>query len=441
MSKLSSPQLIATIVCVLCLQYLLYYHVSSFRIGLNQNQPISLKLKSSFSNEVVTVPDSPDPIPRQKLNESLNGNLTNDEALSTCPITAQIKIVKMDNGQWFLQTIDENGNFKSIGGDEFYIEFRSHDNSEREHPTAVATFDDNEDGTYTLEFFEPFMTDTPSAQNSTDGGSLRVFLQYTCGIGTMAPPSRDEWSRGGYFTEIKWEKVLNVTPPIKKMPAMELSNNRTLSEYDLVLYVGDSIMENLHSGGQPPFQEKAFFVGSVANPLNTTTLNLFVDRMKFTIARGKRNVAVPANPKIAIILGSALWDVLVDMEQGPSFENHLKAIEEYIKEVKIDTESRSPEQYDLYWKLPTALHVHVVPYNARFIARYMSTSRIRKLYELQKELMEKLELPIMDYYLASYLSCYYLKPGDGRHYNPTFNKAISNQFFWGSKDRIDDKSS
>jgi hypothetical protein len=46
--------------------------------------------------------------------------------------------------------------------------------------------------------------------------------------------------------------------------------------------------------------------------------------------------------------------------------------------------------------------------------------------------MGELEMPTMDYYLASYVSCSWLEPRDGRHYVPEFNKAISNMFFFGN---------
>jgi hypothetical protein len=339
------------------------------------------------------------------------------------------------NGQWFLESLDPQGKLKFVGGDEFYIEFRSHDKLESKHPTAVAVFDDLQDGTYDLEFYRTFMKDEPVVVNETmKDGMLGIWLQYTCGIGRMAPPSKDSYTNGGYFTDIHWEKTLKYAPPIKEMPTMSLSNNRSLSEYDLVLYVGDSIMRNLNSAPRAtPFQSKSFFEKSVSNPLNSTTIDQFISMMQRTIRKGKRIVqGVPPHSKIAIILGSALWDVLVDMEQGTSYQNHLETIRKFIEQVKIDTKSQNSDHFDFYWKLPTALHVHVVRRKAGRIARYMSTSRIQQLYLFQKRLMGELELPMMDYYLASYVSCSWLEPRDGRHYVPEFNKAISNIFFFGN---------
>ena len=420
------------VVLAFILQCVILYTLTT-QIRQNQNQPWQFML-SIPSKEVVLLPDSPDPrlvikqyqILRQ---DSGDGNIT-----TTCPFTSQVRILQKDNGQWFLESLDPRGKLKSVGGDEFYIEFRSHDKLESKHPTAVAVFDDLQDGTYALEFYRTFMKDEPVMMNETmKDGMLGIWLQYTCGIGRMAPPSKDSYTYGGYFTDIHWEKTLKYAPPIKDMPTMKLSNNRTLNEYDLVLYVGDSIMRNLHMDSwQNHFQSKSFFEGSVSNPLNSATVDHFISLMQKTIKKGKRIVGVPPNAKIAIILGSALWDVLVDMEQGTSYQNHLETITKFIEQVRIETKLQNSDHFDLYWKLPTALHVHVVPKKAGQIARYMSTSRIQQLYLFQKRLMGELEMPTMDYYLASYVSCSWLEPRDGRHYVPEFNKAISNMFFFGN---------
>ena len=58
-----------------------------------------------------------------------------------------------------------------------------------------------------------------------------------------SPPFQKCGSQGRNFTDMECEKVLKVTPPIKKMPASY--RIRTLREYDLVLNVGDSMWKPL----------------------------------------------------------------------------------------------------------------------------------------------------------------------------------------------------
>ena len=48
--------------------------------------------------------------------------------------------------------------------------------------------------------------------------------------------------------------------------------------------------------------------------------------------------------------------------------------------------------------------------------KYMSYSRSLELYELQMELMKKLNIPVVDAFQTSYLSAEHMPPGDARHY-------------------------
>lgn len=43
--------------------------------------------------------------------------------------------------------------------------------------------------------------------------------------------------------------------------------------------------------------------------------------------------------------------------------------------------------------------------------------------------MEELEVPVLDFYLATHLSADWLRPHDGRHYEDAFNRKISDYFF------------
>jgi hypothetical protein len=61
--------------------------------------------------------------------------------------------------------------------------------------------------------------------------------------------------------------------------------------------------------------------------------------------------------------------------------------------------------------------------------RYMSASRSRYLYELQKSIMKSLHVPFLDLYEGTYLSSDRLYPSDGRHYRPELNRKMIGWFF------------
>jgi hypothetical protein len=61
--------------------------------------------------------------------------------------------------------------------------------------------------------------------------------------------------------------------------------------------------------------------------------------------------------------------------------------------------------------------------------RYMSESRSRYLYNLQKDIMNELNVPFLDLYEATYLSADRLYPSDGRHYKPDLNRMMLSWFY------------
>jgi hypothetical protein len=61
--------------------------------------------------------------------------------------------------------------------------------------------------------------------------------------------------------------------------------------------------------------------------------------------------------------------------------------------------------------------------------KYMSSSRMKELHELQSALMKELVVPVMDIYEASYLSADWMRPGDGRHYRPELNFEMLGWFY------------
>jgi hypothetical protein len=91
---------------------------------------------------------------------------------------------------------------------------------------------------------------------------------------------------------------------------------------------------------------------------------------------------------------------------------------------------------------PMAVHNHVVDEDRLMDAatglpslfgvdrvRYMSASRSKYIYELQRTLMKELQVPMLDLYEGTYLSSHRLYPSDGRHYRPDLNRLMLNWFY------------
>jgi len=162
-----------------------------------------------------------------------------------------------------------------------------------------------------------------------------------------------------------------------------------------------------------------------------------------------RTTKTPTKKK-ALIVGSCLWDILSanDALQGPGFEDHARACKDYVRLLR--------ERYPgvtIVWKLPMAVHIHwvdlqrVVEHDrstatlfGRNRIKYMSGSRSRYLYELQKRTMEELGVPVMDLYEATYLSADWLYPSDGRHYKPDLNRTMLGWFYPTDKNNSNSNS-
>lgn len=136
---------------------------------------------------------------------------------------------------------------------------------------------------------------------------------------------------------------------------------------------------------------------------------------------------------VAIVVGSAIWDVLIaENIQGVDFEDHLAACRAFVLDLKKKYRGRT-----IYWKSPSALHVHRVKCaDANYdyqgcldSTRYLSNSRVRFLHEKQKDLMKELNVPYLDLFDAYYLSAHYTAEGDGRHFQQDLNELILDWFY------------
>ena len=362
-------------------------------------------------------------------------------ASTNCSPTAQVKIFLVpSDGKYHMQSIDDKGNPKTVGGDEFYVSYHEGD---LDHPTAVASVQDMNDGSYILDFVEvplPFLHPIDLENSTTTPDStLVVNFQYTCFIGHMTPPSKANWTHGG--SSLVSHAFSNFPkPPVH--PFQKPVSAINLSAHDYVYAFGDSVMEQFvrakTKSDESP--KNLDFHRNVGRPFSSTELETL---WRMFLQGGDAKLKAASNG--GIIMGSAAWDILSDaaMSEGVSFCN--ETARELIRRVR----KRYPT-VPIYWKSPTALHNHMVRVprtledikranrhfdlktaNWYFVSRvkYMSTSRVEKLYHEQKDLMSELNVSVMDTYEASYLSADWLVPGDGRHYQSEFNGLMLSWFY------------
>lgn len=109
---------------------------------------------------------------------------------------------------------------------------------------------------------------------------------------------------------------------------------------------------------------------------------------------------------------------------------HLEAIEVLVYEVR-----KKYPQWGLYWKSCTALHNNVLPMEMSGVRtmKYQSHTRTYLLDKMQKRLMHKLNVPILDVFELSYeMSEFRKNPTDARHYNQDFHRIVGKYFYGGA---------
>jgi hypothetical protein len=369
-----------------------------------------------------------------------------------CSATSQVKIIPRCK-HWILQTLDKDGQPKKVGGDEFYITYT--DSANPEHPTAAAEVTDHQNGTYSLQFWEAPLYHKKHRLHGH--GRLTVVFQYMCGIGRLAPPAKDTWKTGG-ATVATYSVQTSTPPPITPFPS-SWSLSSSIKETERVVYmddfgsslldivaVGDSVMKQFVK----PLHLR---IPNIGRPLNTTTLSewkeLIRERLPTTTAleENSNNNAVGASKKSTILLlSSHAWDLLETDNIG-GFPDHEQALRDLLSFVRTDY-----PQVKVFWKSPTALHVHV-PFldeqqqssnnnnnNKRKQQmlinrlRYMSASRSYELYQRQRRIVttEFQDVSFLDVYRASYVAADATFRGDGRHYQPDWNIMTVNWFLRAS---------
>jgi len=380
--------------------------------------------------------------------------LKDESGTSWCNITSNLLIVleRDENGnddRWVLQSHSFDGERKTMGGDEYHVTWtQGHHNNENgtaapSLPTAVATAFDRNDGTYDLRFVAPprgpgELSSTPDDTLFPDtNGTLRVTLQYSCGQGAIPQNEKDDWRSSGCLNYVYEKEDVPAPPYVTRFippnggrlsPSSELIN---LTKYDKVVAVGDSVMRGfivkdpeLKNVIEPETtKDNSYYYENIAAPLDSDNLAKFHewiqrDLDKFSSVRNNT----------ALIVGSAAWDILrPEVTQGRQFTNHQQSIKKLVNWIKTEYPA-----VDLYWLSPMAIHIHAVQEKnvKNGLMRYMSSSRSRYLYDVQKMIMEEMDVTFLDVYKATFLSAEQHWPvGDGIHYKKEFCRMMLDWFY------------
>lgn len=344
--------------------------------------------------------------------------------LANCSTTSQVRILQYSDDSWKLISLDTMGNNKTVGGDEYYVTYTDVSSS---NTTLVAFAHDNGEGSYTLDF----STTPMNPVNITGYGNLTVYLQYTCGIGAMGQPVKNKWVTGG-SCEASWSRD-NITTPSYRIFSPPTDSGIDFSPYSLVIGYGDSLIEGLfrHKYTKTMYLYRpnttSYHAGTDLE-LNNKTVDLLMDKL-----REWHNQELNQS-NVALVTGSAVWDLLSKDTVDPDFASHLEGVRQYVKRLQQEYPN-----VPLYWKAPSPFHAQQLPSNChthptcKWRTKYLSNSRARVLYEKQKSLMAELGIPFLDLWEAYYLSGdHMLTVTDGRHYSSALNILMQSWFYRGN---------
>jgi len=293
------------------------------------------RLDTSFQ---IVVPIEPD---REVIKVELQKKQEDEIPWGNCESTSQIQmnfkqLHEQEGSSLVIQSLNKDGLVKIEGGDEYYIEYFSTGSNSAD---AIGYVKDLGDGSYKVDFMQPLLrkkNGTDQADNILPGGKITVILQYTCGIGKLMPPSKKKWSTSGAINR-KWEASLpehfhlHVVSAEKRVKPMQFPE---LASFDYVYSVGDSLMSQFVGGlyFTPNYRRRRKFyhgvaisnnAGEILNyrgmDLDSSTIYEWVDILKSLIE--VRNLGNKNGTKCALIMGSAVWDILVCFAQK-YFENN-----------------------------------------------------------------------------------------------------------------------
>jgi hypothetical protein len=367
--------------------------------------------------------------------DSIGPNVTSRDSvlfnpLEKCAITSRFRLVVPSLGTepWILQTFDSRGE-KTVGGDEVYIMWKAPNGDQ-----AVAWAHDRQDGTYELEFVRPPINRIQKKQPGPAVlGRVTLFYDYSCGIGSLAPPLKENFTRAGEVQMLFMEKDVP-RPPIREFEEPNQDKAIDLDRYDFVYFFGDSMLQQLSRRQKTDFywNNKMFHKENVKQSL-TTTEDVESMLQKLRDWHGSNlTAAATSGQSIAVVTGSSLWDML-NGHVDPGYQRHEAACRSFLTQFRHEF-----PHVALYWKSPSALHFHklrMLRKNPGTLlqerAVYMSQALPYQMYKLQKALMKELQVPFLDLYEAYYLSGPWTRRHDARHYKDEISSLLLSYYWSG----------
>jgi len=427
----------------------------------NVNNNLNDRTLIAFSNDPESVVDNgallipasgPDPKPQRILDNLRRADPKAIDPL--CSATSRVRITNKKTigedgvpGHMILQSMALDGTMKTVGGDEFYVKYTaSNQTNVGSSPDAVAHITDLHNGMYELHFVQPFVpiysgiVETQGAQRSLhvdlQGGKLEVNLDYTCGIGGLWPPAKDNWFYGGTI-DSHWEIAVDslMVPSITMLKDRQLPQNfRIFNQYDNIYGVGDSLMRQFVrdetdgvNNANPIFRRRNFHVLNIGQPLNMVTLPSWLRSIDGLLQ--EHPDAYHGNFASAFVLGSGVWDLANSKE---TIESHIEAMGKY-----IDYVQKKAPLAPIYWKSMTDTHVAVFDLaslegdtsDARRILKYCTRTRAKALYDAQSEVLLRMKIPVLDMYNITFEAEEWHRPNDAYHYQAKFGDFLMNYFY------------
>jgi hypothetical protein len=330
---------------------------------------------------------------------------------------------------------------KHLGGDEIYVEWVSSvDSSEM----GIAMMTDMKNGTYILKFVRPPILQQNYTKRETQieqVGTLTIYYDYTCNIGSMFAPNKDRYRRAGEVhlsfnhSNIPKPYIHDFIPPNTALDKDQKKSKIDLSKYHTVIAFGDSLMLQLvrqyHMGGF--WSQNIRYEENINQCLsNSNDTESAVQKFNQWHRQHILDAALAQpNQSVAVIIGSAVWDAMRGCVRS-DFKDHRDAIRQFITTLR----SLYP-QIHLYWKSPSAIVLHRRKSLEELIdnqiwlhrSRYISDGVPRRIYNVQKELMKELQVPFLDLFDAYYLSAPWTLPGDARHYEDDISFLLLS-YYW-----------
>jgi hypothetical protein len=352
------------------------------------------------------------------------------------------KTKKTTPHNWILQTFDSGGQPKSVGGDEVYIIWKGQNGDQ-----AVAWAHDRTDGTYELEFVQPPIRKR-QGQGEPDHalaakGKLTLFYDYSCGIGSLMPPLKENYTRAGEVQTVVLQKGVP-RPPMREFIEPNADYAIDLSQYDFVYFFGDSMIQQLSRRFQTNlyWNERIFYRENVAQSLTTTEdVDTMLQKLRdwhgtnISDTGTRTQTGKTSSKNIAVVTGSSLWEILRG-HVDPGYRRHEAACRSFVTQFR----NEFPNVH-LYWKSPSALHFHKLRILRkdqdallRERARYMSQALPLRMYRLQKTIMKELNVPFLDLFEAYYLSGPWTRTRwDARHFRDEIS-ALLLSYYWRDLD-------